>query len=84
MFQTEPAPAGSSSMELVGDSVVATKKKERAPPPPAVDSKLVQQRLLYAEQLKKFKSSNDDTESSITFPNSLSSSMRKMIHEVSY
>lgn len=44
------------------------------------DSRLVEQRLLYEEQLKEFKFSD---RASISFPNTLSSSSRKLIHEVS-
>lgn len=44
------------------------------------ETKQVQQRLLYEKQLQDFLSSPNE---SITFPSSLSSSLRKLIHEVS-
>lgn len=56
--------------------------KKKDPPSPAVDNKLAQQRLEYEKQLKEFQKSSEE-QSSITFRNTLSSSQRRIIHEVS-
>ena len=56
--------------------------KKKVPQSLAVDNKLAQQRLSYEKQLKELKNSIEE-QSRITFPNTLSSSQRKIIHEVS-
>ena len=72
--QTDIKEENMSPANLVGKELISPREKA------STESKLVQQRLLYEEQLKEFKSSD---RTSICFSNTLSSSSRKLIHEVS-